>query len=755
MPDGATPVETTDVLVAAVQKRISRLADGNPLPLGRFRFQGSRTDRVVRLGMRVPLSAPPTEKEHAGAINPDGSTLCKDAASVDACLKAAAAKVVGQPATLKRVQDMLSGDPPGAFATFGDEVRIGVGAGRCHVHCSCPNCTGRGKLSCGNCRQTGQVQCGCRDGKLPCLNCHMGQVSYLEYRDNVGVTKYKTCGRCNGTGRGLNCPACRGSGFLWCNPCAGSGWVGCQRCAASGRLTVTTVAELVAKPARTLRNGGELPKEFVNALQAMNFRELPKKHGSVERHTVEPESGAAAVQLECRLSDIRVGAELTAVETRDFCFLTRSWSFVAVGKTAYIPKMPCFLDDLSAPLFDSIEDASAFRLAEKAIGLAKGSRLTASVLKAVATKSGDDDVAIVRQWEHAVSEWFVARLRQVLDQAYDGLGRGAVRRCWLLLGLPTLAAAVLAYPFRFGRLALDAFPAVPGPDAGLLEFAASGALGLLPVLAVGLLARWASTRVARREVGADARRAPRQGLWLRVPVGAAMAALIAGYTWSMPLAGAPALRPSATTHWVASGGTPLPTATGKPTSSSLSPSPLPALAAVWPPTSFRGDPQVYVAQFCLAQLGFLAQQPNGRMDLATRNAVDRLVYYLPRRRRRPASNAETALLASTALRGTFRLERTPADEFLTSGLSNLARANLTGLDVEAIKAGAFQAIGDPGVEFGWSSRDGARGGRVLATALPGGCSEIDVEVRVRGAVERTGPTRACWSHGSLVRKDFK
>jgi hypothetical protein len=75
----------------------------------------------------------------------------------------------------------------------------------------------------------------------------------------------------------------------------------------------------------------------------------------------------------------------------------------------------------------------------------------------------------------------------------------------------------------------------------------------------------------------------------------------------------------------------------------------------------------------------------------------------------------------------------------------------TGLDVEAIKAAAYQAYAEPGVERTWTSRDGLRGGRVLAARLTDACTNIDVEVRVRGSVETTGPTHACISGGAWMR----
>ena len=70
---------------------------------------------------------------------------------------------------------------------------------------------------------------------------------------------------------------------------------------------MATAAELVARPVRTIRNAGELPKEFVLALQGMPFRTLPGKHGSVERHAAEAENGVATVRLECRLADVVAG----------------------------------------------------------------------------------------------------------------------------------------------------------------------------------------------------------------------------------------------------------------------------------------------------------------------------------------------------------------------------------------------------------------------------------------------------------------
>ena len=756
MPDGASPVPAADLLVAAVQDRIGRLADGNPFPLERFRFEGSRTDRLVRLGMRMPLQAPRTEQTHAGAIDPDGSTRCQDAAGADVYLKRICAEAVAHPATMKRVQDMVSADPRNAFVSLDDGVRIGIPAGRCHFHCQCQPCAGRGQLSCRNCGQTGRVPCSCGDGRLRCYHCDHGYVTYTEYYNNASVTKRKPCGSCNGTGKGLTCPACWGRAYVECNPCSGSGWVRCKPCASTGKLTVANVAELVVKPARTIRNANQLPKEFVAALQAMSFRELTAKHGTVERHGTEPENGAAAVQLDCRLSDVRVTAELTASETLEIGFPGRSWDFVAVGRTPCISKMTPFLDDLLYLLSASIEMAADGRQAAKAIALAKNSRMTASVLEAVAAKRGADDAALRLRWEHAVSEPFVSRVRRALDKAYEGVGAGAFRRCWLLLGAPALAASAAAFPCRFGRLASSAFPSLPaltGLGAGVLEAVASAVLGLLPVLAVALLARWTSTRAVRRVAGAESCRAPPQGWWLRGPLILATALLAAGLQLNVPGSGSHFASSGTATHLAWSGSIPPLAPQPGPTASSLSPSPLPPLAPEWPPTSLRGDPQVYMAQFCLAQLGLLKQQPDGVMNTATRYAMLRLDDFLPPGRRRPATNAEAALAASTALRGTFRLQRTAADNFVTAGMSNLARANLTGLDVEAIKASTYSAIREPGREILWKGRDGLHGGRVLAAVLPDGCADIDVEIRVRGAVERTGPTRACWSHGSLVRMD--
>jgi hypothetical protein len=559
----------------------------------------------------------------------------------------------------------------------------------------------------------------------------------------------KTCSTCGGTSRSGYCYSCGGRTKLTCGDCNGSGWLDCRKCGKTGKLTLAIKADLVGRPNRAVRNSAGLPAEFLAALKCLPIFELPTTHGDVDAAVTEPENGAAAVRLTCTIPDVRVAMERGEV-------LPSTWNFVAIGKTACLPHMPTFLDNLLLPLLKEIEDAAKAGQAGKALALAKESRVTASVLKAVATTRGPDEEALSALWQQAVGISFVQETREALNHAYDGVGAHAIRRTWLMLGIPAVAIAAAAYPFDFGRVATARLPSLmslDAVDAMVIHIVATFGVGMLPVLTVALVARWASRRAARHAVGLDARRVPSQGWWARVPMFASVLVLFAGAKSVVvpPFVQSPAVA-QRYVHRVLSGGTAqaVPTVS-KPAATTLSRSPLPALTAMWPPASFRGDTQVYVAQFGLGQLGFLSQQPDGIMNTATHYAIERLTSFLPRSRAHPTNPTEAALLAGAALRGEFRLERMEADRFVTAGMSNLARANLTGLDVEAIKAVAYRAYAEPGVERTWTSRDGLRGGRVLATRLPDGCADIDVEVRVRGAAERTGPTPACMSGGSWMR----
>ena len=311
-----------------------------------------------------------------------------------------------------------------------------------------------------------------------------------------------------------------------------------------------------------------------------------------------------------------------------------------------------------------------------------------------------------------------------------------------MLALPVVAAAAAAFPLHVSSHILAALTA-GRPSVPLLEFVVNGAVGLLPFGLAFVFTGRHARRAVRALVGKEAARVPRQGWWARGVAVAAVAALVGGAV-EADWPGLLSIPPVTAEH--------LPAAfrsqgSGAVHVSLLSPSKLPKLQPVFLVDRFRGAPDIFWLQFHLRQLGFLHVDPDGIVHASTYDALTMFNNSLPRSRKRFRPGWDATETAAAALRGEFPLERLAADIFPVPGLSNMARANLTGRDAVAMQAAASEAIAIPGRESTWRGDGGTHGGRLIATVMPAGCPLLQVEVEIRGAVDVAGPFPYCRNGG--------
>jgi hypothetical protein len=736
MPDGVVTSVTADQLVAVVRAQVTELAQGNPFPKEDFSFDGSRRDRIVGLTMRVEVASKGTSQNLQGQAEPAGSTRSRDATACAEFLAAAFARVARASDTLDRIAGRLKAAPAQAFAETQDGFEIGVVAGRCHFHLACTECGQTGDLDCGRCKGRGRTRCHeCSDGKRSCHLCVGGVVHYTDRvwspasQAYVDQRRSQHCSHCHGSGRAGNCHFCNGLQNVPCNGCGGRGTVGCGTCGRTGWLTVATTIRLVGKPVRASSFEADVPPEFRRGILSLPMTDLPVVHGKVVRSSVEEADGRVCLAIECVIPHVTLQARFSSDFTQ---------RIDAVGLLAKIASMPTFLDGMLKPAASEIRQAAGDRRFADVLRLAKGTRVTSSVLAAVSGRERRGLVGIQAIWKGAASDAMLEGLLEHVTAAYDGIGSAAARKPWKLLALPIVASATAAFPCHVAKPLLNSLPVGRPPFLGG-ELILDAAIGLLPFALTFAAAGWSARHSVRAHVGKNAIRIPDQGWWARGVGIAALVALVTG-AWVSRSPVDPRLGPSPMRV------TPLaaqPVANGPVRMHLLAASPLPRLKPVSLVERARGSPDIYGLQSHLRQLGFLHAVPDGAVHASTYDALAMFNDTLPPTQKRVKLGRDAVSTAAAALHDEFVLQRLPVDRFPVPGLSNLARANLTGMDVEFMKRAATEARASPGQEIRWRSADGARGGRLVATRMPMGCPLLQAEVEIRGAVEVVGPFPFC------------
>ena len=505
--------------------------------------------------------------------------------------------------------------------------------------------------------------------------------------------------------------------------------MGCGTCGRTGWLTVANTIRLVGKPVRAASFEAGTPPEFRRGIVALPMTDLPVVHGKVVRSSVEEADGRVCLAIECVIPHVTLEAQFSPdfVQRLD-----------AVGSLAKIASMPTFLDGMLKPAADEIRQAAGDQRLADVLRFAKGTRVTLSVLAAVSGRERVGVVGLQAIWKGAASDAMLEELLEHVRAAYDGIGSVAARGPWKLLALPVIAFAAAAFPLHVAKPVLKVLP-VGWPQSLGGELILDAAIGLLPFALAFAAAGWSARHSVRAHVGKDAIRIPDQGWWARGVGIAAMVALVTG-AWVSRSPADPRLGPSPMRV------TPLtaqPVANGAVHISLLAASPLPRLKPASLVEQARGSPDVYWLQSHLRQLGFLHAMPDGTVHASTYDALVMFNDTLPSTQKRVKLGRDAVSTAATALHDGFVLQRLPVDRFPVPGLSNLARANLTGMDVEFMKRAAAESLASFGQEVRWRSADGARGGRLVATRMPTGCPLLQVEVEIRGAVEVVGPFPFC------------
>ena len=737
MPDGAASSGTSDPLVASVERQVTELAHGNPFAKEGFLFVGTRENRVVSLTMRVDVAPTRNSQILRGQAEPAGSTRCHDAEASDSFLDVAFRKSASSPDTLGSVMSRLRADPVRAFSETQDGFAVGAAAGRSHVHQPCRECSRTGVVQCGGCGGQGTTRClMCHDGKRQCTRCSHGTIYYKERVWNYAIQAYedanrsRSCGHCWGTGRSDRCATCNGQMKVRCAGCGGCGTVSCGTCGRTGWLTVATTVSLVGKPVRKIAFDAGAPPEFRESVATLEIKELPVLHGETVRKMVDAVEGRAVVTLDCCVPHVRLDARFGPGFEQ---------SFDAVGLLARVAIMPVFLDRMLAPLSDQIRVAASEKRATDVLRLAKETRVTCTVLVAVSGRYGHGLEALRHIWKGAASDEVLNAFLGHTRTAYDAIGAAAARRPWQMLALPVVAAAAAAIPLHVAAPVL-AVLAINRSKVPLAEPVLSALLGLLPLGLAFTFAGRQTRRAVRALVGEGAVRIPRQGWWPRAVAAAAVLAMFAATAETDRPKTAPALpneRVSPRAVAVR------PSASGTVHLSLLSPTSLPRLQPSFRVDRTRGAPDIFWLQYHLRQLGFLHADPDGLVHPSTYDSLTMFNDALPRSRKRFRPGWDAAATAAAALKNEFGLERLPIDRFPVPGLSNIARANLTGMDVVSMQRAANQARAEPGQQVSWRSTDRARGGRLIATWLPTGCPMLQVEIEIRGAVETAGPFPDC------------
>ena len=752
MPDGATlALKTADPIVYRVSERIAAIAVGNPLDRKDMTFDGTRTDRPLTLTMKVALRASPETNRTKGAHHPKESLHCDGEATAVSRVEAACRAALADPKLSEKLGGLIGADREGRFAKLEDGFAIQAPVTRCHWHSPCGTCGRTGSLSCRPCFGRGSVSCtSCSDGKASCTSCGgRGSEDYTEsvwndtWKSYEQRTRSRSCGRCRGSGRWGNCYTCVGSRQVTCRHCGGEGRVDCGDCGATGWFTITKASRIAGYPERAVSFPSGTPASFAEQVRRLPVKDLLGKHLDAKGSDLRVEMAVVTLAFECSMPQVSVTARFDTLLEQQF---------EAFGKTGWIGVMPHFLDRLLASIGDDIELAVDKGDIRRALETARTTRLSTAVLQAAAEPGGGaiEKIAerIVESHEQAASGYFVERMLERLVRAYDGLGRIAVRRTWLRLGSLSLAAA-FAIPYFGAADALVArFPVLAGtaavvPSGGRVEGAdvLAVAVALVPTLLVAPIAGRRARRAVRAVIGDDAKRAPRQGRWRAIGLSLAFVAALVGQGFATSQYGdVPPVFPQPKRAQLQAAS---PRRRAAQTAV-LSPSQLPA--RVQPPPLVEGPGHSTLPEIKrgLTELGFFTGPIDGRLTSATQVSMRSFLSHVPPSESSQLGRIGVLGMVSAALRDDgVRLERLPADGFVTAKLSNVTRASLTRDDMNRLLAAAGSARRAPGKEFTWRSGDGLRGGRVISAPGDATCATFDVEVRTLGAVERTGPTVFC------------
>lgn len=744
-----------DTIIADIDRRLRKVVDGNGLTKKDVSITSSmRKDHRLQLSMEVRLNWRSNVNTYAGRPKVTDGLYFENESDLKQKLGMVANATCTDVTALHRVAEEFSGDPSTDVCRHSERFDAWnlPNTYYCVEHCN--NCGGNGNVPC-----SGLM---CRSGKVPCNQCINGYHNCHHCHGTKSIYangQYGTCGYCGGSGRGHICITCHGSMQKTCPTCNGHSYVTCRDCAGKGQFTHCFTATITGLIKWSCTLPETAPDALRSALNTWKIESTALYHatgfGKAERHINDDHA-------RFDWTGTIPHAEIT------FGLRDRSYSLMALGLRAEIPRMPAFLDDLLVDALSRMSIADA----DSVFPIALESRIGQQVAKQVTSGHDKDLNTIARDYEQAVSISFLDRIHALLDRAYERLGAGTISRFWMV-GLPTVILGAFMLPaYDLGSAILGLAPewaaAVPPPLTNLV----------LPVLILfGHLsfffaaALW-SRRTVRRAIGFKSKRMPTQGWrpWiaaLGAVIGFAMGsnlpmvkAIWAGQ-WSeimatapaaaLPPKAAPALNTEATKP-----SAPAPQPRPKPVKLDLPPSDKPQLTRRPMPEAMRASAPAQRINYRLRQIFYhldgIKAEPHAGIFPGSDSEITLLrtvVQQLPARDSRematftPAGGPEmVADLFEAVYADRIRLVSL-ANDTMAKPLSNIIRFNIRSGDIDAIDAAIATAMGNGGKPVTWGLTGSRVQGRVIATPQGDRCATIVLEVEFAREVETTPVQRGC------------